>query len=156
MGPGCGDPVNRLAFVQQLTSDEAAAYTLENIFAASSYIGFRDNWLPPCQHEVATHLHDVEQRGSLQLKPNYTKLHANFPNPFNPITVIPFELTMSGYVRLTVHDMLGRNVATLVDSMQQGGRHEVAFYAGNLSSGVYIYNLETEQGRITRYMSLLK
>ncbi len=70
-------------------------------------------------------------------------LSQNFPNPFNPSTLIRYELPGSGTVRLTVYDILGREVATLVDGTQQQGAHEARFDGGGLSSGVYLYRLQT-------------
>ena len=70
-------------------------------------------------------------------------LSQNFPNPFNPSTLIGYQLPSAGPVRLTVYDILGREVATLVDGIQQPGPHEARFDAGGLSSGVYLYRLQT-------------
>jgi hypothetical protein len=70
-------------------------------------------------------------------------LSQNFPNPFNPSTLISYQTAGAGYVRLTVYDILGREVATLVDGVQEPGTHEVRFDAGTLSSGMYVYRLRT-------------
>ncbi|HEX7574492.1 MAG TPA: T9SS type A sorting domain-containing protein [Bacteroidota bacterium] len=70
-------------------------------------------------------------------------LSQNFPNPFNPSTLIRYQLAGAGPVRLTVYDILGREVATLADGMQQPGTHEARFDGGGLSSGVYFYRLQT-------------
>ena len=70
-------------------------------------------------------------------------LSQNFPNPFNPSTLIRYQLAGAGPVRLTVYDILGREVATLVDGMQHQGAHEARFEGGGLSSGVYFYRLQT-------------
>jgi pectin methylesterase-like acyl-CoA thioesterase len=156
MGPGCEDLSQRLAFSRQLTSEEAAEFTLENIFSRSAYIGFRNDWMPPQNADdlVPTSVPWHEPRGSAT--PNRILLHPNYPNPFNPATVIPFELADAGYVRLTVHDVLGRNVATLIDAEKQGGRHEVKFNAGGLAGGVYVYRLESGAGFASGLMSLIK
>lgn len=69
-------------------------------------------------------------------------LSQNFPNPFNPSTLIQYQLPGAGPVRLTVYDILGREVATLVDGTQQPGTHEARFDGGGLSSGVYFYRLQ--------------
>lgn len=87
--------------------------------------------------------------GSFELKPNY-------PNPFNPTTVIPFTLSNNGHVRLRVFDLLGREVASLLNEELQRGQHSVSFDATSLSSGVYVYRLE-QNGKVqTRSMTLLK
>ena len=88
--------------------------------------------------------------------PQHTRLHANYPNPFNPRTTIPYALAEAGPVRLAVYDLLGREVARLVDRVQPAARHEVSFAAGHLPSGVYIYRLETDHGIWTRQLTLLK
>jgi hypothetical protein len=70
-------------------------------------------------------------------------LNQNFPNPFNPSTLIRYQLADAGPVRLSVYDILGREVARLVDGVQQQGTHEARFDGGGLSSGVYLYRLQT-------------
>ncbi|MEX2656577.1 MAG: T9SS type A sorting domain-containing protein [Balneolales bacterium] len=74
--------------------------------------------------------------------PQRFALHHNYPNPFNPATVIRYELPRTSEVRLEVFDLLGRRVATLVDGPVQAGRHEAHFNASRLSSGVYLYRLQ--------------
>ncbi len=76
-------------------------------------------------------------------QPSAFALNQNFPNPFNPSTVIRYQLAGAGPVRLTVYDILGREVATLVDGIQQQGIHEARFDGGGLSSGIYLYRLQT-------------
>lgn len=88
--------------------------------------------------------------------PGAFRLAQNFPNPFNPTTVITFSLPTSHHARLTVYDLLGREVAVLVDGTMTAGTHRIAFDASNLSSGVYLYRLQTAEGVLTRKMVLLK
>lgn len=83
-------------------------------------------------------------------------LARNYPNPFNPATEIAFALPQAGPVRLAVYDMLGREVAVLVDGVKPAGRHTVTFDADHLSSGVYLYRLEAAGQTLTRTMLLLK
>lgn len=78
---------------------------------------------------------------SASSRPALTKLDGNYPNPFNPETIISYQLSVSSYVNLTVYDVLGREVATLVHREQNPGRYEVRFSGGGLSSGVYISRL---------------
>ena len=80
----------------------------------------------------------------------------NYPNPFNPNTVIPFSLEKAGRVQLEVFDLLGRKVATLVDEELQQGRHSYSFDGTSLSSGVYVYRLKQNDQIITRSMTLIK
>ncbi len=83
-------------------------------------------------------------------------LEQNHPNPFNPETMIGYQLAKSGKIRLSVYDMLGREVAVLVDDMVSAGRHQVRFQANSLPSGVYMYVLEHPSGVLTNKMILLK
>jgi len=84
------------------------------------------------------------------------KLHQNYPNPFNPITTISYQLPSASDVQLQVFDLLGRRVALLVDERVSGGVHEVTFDASNLSSGVYLYQLQTGSATLSNRMMLIK
>jgi hypothetical protein len=70
-------------------------------------------------------------------------LHQNYPNPFNPTTTIRYDLPRDGQTRLTVYNLLGREVAELVNERQSAGRYEVRFEAADLPSGMYFYRLES-------------
>ena len=83
-------------------------------------------------------------------------LHSNYPNPFNPSTIIRFNVPEPANVHLAVYDLLGRRVALLIDASLNTGTHEVLFDASNLSSGTYLYRLETPGGSFTKRMTLLK
>jgi Secretion system C-terminal sorting domain len=91
-----------------------------------------------------------------QIVVNGYALSQNYPNPFNPTTKISFELPMSGYTSLKVYDMLGNEVATLVQNELTSGSHSVNFNAANLASGTYVYQLNVNGTRITNKMVLLK
>lgn len=85
------------------------------------------------------------------------RLNQNYPNPFNPVTKINYELPFPGFVTLKVYDMLGREVALLVNSAQNAGSYSVDFNAGrDLSSGIYFYILNTDGFSDTKRMALLK
>ncbi|NOY05252.1 MAG: T9SS type A sorting domain-containing protein [Chlorobi bacterium] len=81
-------------------------------------------------------------------------LGQNYPNPFNPSTMIPYSVPKAGHVSLKVFDMLGREVATLVNEVLPAGSYKAPFIAGNLQSGMYIYRLETG-GKVTSRKMLL-
>lgn len=88
-----------------------------------------------------------------------TRLEANYPNPFNPSTVLRWQVSGAHGgtpLRLVVYDLLGREIAVLADGMYPSGRHEVVFDASRLASGVYIYTLEVGGQRFTNRMTLLK
>ncbi|AFN73761.1 peptidase S8 and S53 subtilisin kexin sedolisin [Melioribacter roseus P3M-2] len=80
----------------------------------------------------------VEEEGI----PKEFKLLQNFPNPFNPTTVIKYGLPKEAHVRLTVYNVLGQEVMTLVNENQSAGYHRVSFDANELNAGIYIYKLE--------------
>jgi len=89
-------------------------------------------------------------------KPLAFKLHQNYPNPFNPSTNISFVLPTSGRVRLQIFDIQGRLIQTLADKVVNAGEHTVVFDASSLSSGMYMYRLETPYGVSSKTMSLIK
>ena len=86
---------------------------------------------------------------------NYS-LYENYPNPFNPTTTIEYYVPADTKVTLKILDILGREVTTLVDKEVTAGKHKVIFDASSLSSGIYIYQLRTNDKIITRKMMLLK
>ncbi|OQY70252.1 MAG: hypothetical protein B6D44_16160 [Ignavibacteriales bacterium UTCHB2] len=83
-------------------------------------------------------------------------LAQNYPNPFNPSTTIKYQLPKDGIVTLKVYDILGSEVATLVNEQKTAGRYEVSFDASKLASGVYIYRLQSGEYISSRKMMLLK
>jgi hypothetical protein len=83
-------------------------------------------------------------------------LEQNYPNPFNPTTEVTYRLPVAGPVKLLVYDMLGREVAVLVDAWQQKGSYEVKFESSGLSSGVYLYQLIAGSSIQTRKMLLVR
>jgi photosystem II stability/assembly factor-like uncharacterized protein len=83
-------------------------------------------------------------------------LHQNYPNPFNPSTTIKFDLPQSSNVRLSVFDLLGREVSVLVNEKIEAGYHSVEFNASNLSSGVYFYRLQAGDIVQTRKLLLIR
>jgi hypothetical protein len=95
----------------------------------------------------------VAERGGV---PKEYALLQNYPNPFNPSTTITYELPKSSVVRLSVFDMLGREVAVLVDRTKETGYHEVQFEGRGLSSGVYFYRLQAGDFVATKRLLLLK
>jgi hypothetical protein len=88
--------------------------------------------------------------------PSQYELAQNFPNPFNPTTTIAYGLKNSGKVRLSVFDIMGKEVAVLVDGSQAAGSHQVQFNASNLSTGMYFYKLQTADQVFTKKMTLVK
>lgn len=100
--------------------------------------------------------HVVE--AELNFIPKEYSLCQNYPNPFNPTTVISYQLPVAGNVTLKIYDVLGREVATLVNEVQQAGKYNVQLSADNyhLSSGVYIYRINAGKFSEEKKMLLLK
>lgn len=84
------------------------------------------------------------------------ELAQNYPNPFNPSTKISWQSPVSSHQTLKVYDVLGNEVATLVDELKSAGSYEVEFNSENLASGVYIYRLQTAEFTETKKMVLLR
>ena len=82
-------------------------------------------------------------------------MEQNYPNPFNPSTTISYQLPKAGNLTLKVFDILGREVATLVNENVEAGKHSINFDASNFSSGMYIYKLQSANFVQTRKMILL-
>jgi len=94
-------------------------------------------------------------------KPILYSLSQNYPNPFNPVTKIKFEIpgharNDNALVKLKVYNLLGREVATLVNEEKPAGEYEVEFNADNLPSGIYFYQLKDGQYTETKKMVLMK
>ncbi|MBP9583421.1 MAG: T9SS type A sorting domain-containing protein [Ignavibacterium sp.] len=83
-------------------------------------------------------------------------LAQNYPNPFNPSTKISWQSPVAGHQTLKVYDVLGNEVATLIDEFRAAGSYKVEFNPDNLSSGVYIYCLKTGEFTQTKKMVLLR
>jgi hypothetical protein len=113
-----------------------------------------------------TSILDVENQSDHGDKPNYFSLLQNYPNPFNPSTKIKFTIPLSdnpllggargGLVTLKVYDILGNEIATLVNEEKPEGEYEVEFNATELPSGIYFYKLQAGSFSETKKMILLK
>ena len=107
------------------------------------------NELPPSPpNEIAS--------PELAMTPKEFRLEQNYPNPFNPATMINYSLPATSYVTLTVYNMLGQEVATLVNEQQSAGEKSIKFDATNLSSGIYVYRLTANAFTEVKKMILIK
>ena len=97
-----------------------------------------------------------EQDNNLADIPDDFKLFNNYPNPFNPETKIMFNLPKSTKVRITVYDIVGRQVKSLVNDNKTAGSYAVIFNGNELTSGVYLYSLEAGAYKEVKKMLLLK
>jgi len=84
------------------------------------------------------------------------ELDQNYPNPFNPSTTINYTIKTAGQVTLKVYDMLGTEVASLVNARKEPGNYSVAFNATNIPSGIYVYRLTADKFVETKKLILLK
>jgi len=96
---------------------------------------------------------DIEEMESIPLQ--YT-LSQNYPNPFNPTTKIDFSISERGETTLTIYDVLGRSVKTLINKNLERGTYSVSFDAGGLASGVYFYVLRSKNVTLQKKMMLIK
>ncbi|MFZ4619338.1 MAG: T9SS type A sorting domain-containing protein [Bacteroidota bacterium] len=110
-------------------------------------------------------LKQIDQNGKFKFSPavevnvaapNVFALDQNFPNPFNPTTSISYQLPKSGLVTLTIYDMLGKEIASLVNEVKEAGTYSVQFNATPLSSGVYLYRLQSNEFTSVKRMLLVK
>lgn len=98
----------------------------------------------------------TKETSSLNEIPQLYNLKQNYPNPFNPSTVIEYQIHKTGAVSLKVYDMLGREVATLINNEQKAGSYSVNFSAAGLSGGVYFYRLKSGNFNQIRKMVFVK
>ena len=105
---------------------------------------------------------DIENAtASIQELPSSFYLHNNYPNPFNPITTLRYDLPEDALVNITIYDMMGRVVKTMVNSQQNAGFKSVRWNATNdagspVSAGLYLYMIQAGEFRQTKKMVLLK
>jgi len=106
------------------------------------------NWILK-NNTIVTEVEDINQPVNYSLEQNY-------PNPFNPSTTIEFGIPQNGFVTLKIFNVLGKEVATLVNGQIEAGKHKVDFDATDLNSGVYFYRIESANFVETKKMILLK
>ncbi len=88
--------------------------------------------------------------------PEHFAISQNFPNPFNPYTTFEYSIPTETYIRLSVYDILGSEVAVLIDERKLPGNYKVVFDGSNLSSGVYIARMRVDGQILTRKITLIK
>lgn len=84
------------------------------------------------------------------------KLYQNFPNPFNPATIISYKINQSGFVSLKVYNLVGQVVTVLVNENQEAGTYSTQFDASELSAGIYLYKLQINGFTSVKRMTLIK
>ena len=105
---------------------------------------------------IPTELRPSSTSGNILEVPEVVALHQNYPNPFNPTTTITFQVPQNAYTSLKVYDLLGREVAELINEAITPGTHAVPWNASDLASGMYFYRLEVGGFSETKRMMLLK
>ncbi len=129
------------------TDIDALAIGGTNLFAGTYGSG---TWVRPLSEMIT----GVKNKG--QNNPTSFSLSQNYPNPFNPSTVISYQLPLRSYVTLKIYDILGREVATLVNEVKNAGSYSITFNASNLATGIYFYRLQAGSFVQVRKMILLK
>jgi len=124
------------------------SFPFEKFVGDGGVAGSIDDWLNDGE--------PFEVADDLTQKVESYELISAFPNPFNPTTAISIQLSAFGYVNLSVYDVAGRKVATLVDGYRDAGAHEVTFDGSGLASGIYLYKLKTDQHQVMGKIVLMK
>ena len=142
------------------TQGSAQNSTLNRTFRVhrypTDYLGFAGHNLEPTGPiELYMNTHD------LTYLPDKHSLHQNYPNPLNPETIIPYDLPENIFVNITIYDLLGRQVKTLVNQVQNAGFNSIQWNATNdygepVSAGIYLYQIQAGTFYQTRKMALLR
>ena len=143
-------PKDALAVFQNSGTDPNGTYTISVSDNAAGDTGTLNDWCVTVEYGLITGV------ANNTILANEFKLSQNYPNPFNPATTINYTIPKSGLVTLKVFDILGKEVASLVNGMVTAGSHSVNFNASQLSSGVYFYRIESGNFVDTKKMFLLK
>jgi len=98
----------------------------------------------------------VDSDEEINQPPNNFVLYPNYPNPFNPLTKIKFEIPVSSFVTLKIYDVLGRELKVLINEYKTSGMYEIEFDGTKHASSIYFYRLQSEDYVRTKKMLLLK
>lgn len=140
------------SFLEINISDVMVLDTVSEYQALVSYVSKRDTIFPSVGDRISRV--SIDKNGSLN--PDNFFLSQNYPNPFNPATTISFNLPEGSYATLKVYDILGKEVATLVDDNLGAGSYSAVFDAQRCASGIYFYTLNTGKFNQTKKMMVLK
>jgi len=136
---------------------ETLDYTNSDLLTAST-LGFPLgdlNWFPDKKAEWEDKVSAIDENTNIGIVKEFS-LSQNYPNPFNPTTMINYSVPEVSNVKLSVFDILGREVAVLVTGEKKAGNHKINFDASNLSSGIYFYKLQAGNFVATKKLMLLK
>ena len=129
------------------TSVSSLAIMGTNLIAGTRGSGV---WMRPLS-EMITAVKSVKNQVPIQFR-----LDQNYPNPFNPITTINYSIPKTGQITLKVYDVLGKEIATLVNEEESSGNYHIQFNANRLASGVYFYRLHSGNFVMTKKLLLMK
>jgi len=135
IGWGSGNPT-----MTEVDPEGVIVYELAFPNGIVSYRAYRQTWT----------------EGGHKPYPSNFSLHQNFPNPFNPVTTIRYDISEGGFVSIKIYDMLGREIKTLVSENLGAGKYQITFNAGGLASGVYFYKLDVNGYSESKKMMFVK
>ena len=112
------------------------------------------------EHEDQAVVVSTDNKAS-SITPNKLSLNQNYPNPFNPTTSFNYNLAENGKIKMTITDIIGREIVTLIDDYQRQGNHNILWTGKDkngdqVPSGIYFYNLKSGSTLITKKMTLTK
>ncbi|MBS1492020.1 MAG: T9SS type A sorting domain-containing protein [Bacteroidetes bacterium] len=134
------------------TTNQQTAYSYSDANVPAGKFNYR---LKQIDYNGNFHYYELSNEVIIGAPTKYA-LSQNFPNPFNPSTSISYEIPSSNFVSLKIYDMMGREVANLVNENQEAGFYTVKFDASKLSSGIYFYKLVSDKFSATKKLMLLK
>ncbi len=137
-GNGNSNSIKSYSFTDNYLSNEKLSYRLKQIDNDGKFV-----------------YSDVVEVNSTQIPTNF-ELYQNYPNPFNPNTTIKFDLPKKQFVTLKIYDILGKEITTLVNETLNAGTYQKEWNPSSLSSGVYIYRLQTDNFTQVRKMNFMK
>ena len=152
---------NRWGDYSSLTVDptDTTSFWVFNQYAmtrGSASMGEDGRWATTFAKVIPNGIVSKIQNDKKDAVPLSFQLEQNFPNPFNPSTVIRYHLAETGPIDLSVYNLLGQKVRQIINTRQETGTYEVSFNAEGLASGVYVYKLKTRQEVFTRKMVLMR
>ena len=151
-----GSSWENLGFVQGYgTSTESHTYDYTDNLNELNYTGKIYYRLKQVDYDGAVNYSSIAEI-NYEPKPNDFELDQNYPNPFNPATSIKFSVPEGTHVKMTVYDLLGNEVQTLVDEYKPAGTYSVKFNGSELTSGIYIYRMQAGDFVSTKRMVLIK
>jgi photosystem II stability/assembly factor-like uncharacterized protein len=136
-----------------LTQESGTNEILESVFFVDDIIGWAVGWNGTILKTVTGGVTFV---GTEETNPSNFYLDQNYPNPFNPTTKIYYQIPELSFVTLKVYDVLGSEIATLVNEEKPAGTYEISWNGSNYPSGIYFYKIETDGFNETKKMVLIK